>query len=340
MNVIKNIKYIILITISVFLFSCEKIFFEKDIASTDPFENFEYLWKECDEKYAYFELKNIDWDFVKTKYAAKIYKDMSEDSLFNVLGAMLNELRDDHTNLISDFNISSYKVVLTGQDNFDWRIIVDNYITKDYYVSGPFSHNLLNNSNIAYVRLPAFTGTADYKNLDFILNRYKDTQGLILDLRENGGGATMDIFSILSRFVESNTLLNYSRIKNGPGHNDFSEIEPVYLNPDNGIRYNKKVAVLIDRGTYSAGSFTALATKALDNLVLIGDTTGGGLGSPNGGQLPNGWTYRFSITQALTLDKKPDYENGVPPDIHMLLDWNDLAKDEILERAILELQKK
>jgi len=338
MNIINNIKCLLLITLTAFFLSCEKIFFEKDLASTDPLENFEYLWKQCNEKYAYFEVKNIDWNFVKTKYSAKIYKDMSEDSLFNVLGGMLNELRDDHTNLISDFNISSYKVVLLGQDNFDWRIIVDNYITKDYYVSGPFSHNFLNNSNIAYIRLPSFTGTVDYKNLDFILTRYKDTKGLIIDLRENGGGATVDIFNILSRFVEANTLVNYSRIKNGPGRNDFSEIEPVYVDPFNGIRYNKKVAVLTDRGTYSAGSFTALATKALDNVVLIGDTTGGGLGSPNGGQLPNGWTYRFSITQALTLDKKPDYENGVPPDIHMLFDWNDLSKDEILERAILELE--
>ena len=148
----------------------------------------------------------------------------------------------------------------------------------------------------------------------------------------------MDIFNILSRLVDQETLVNYSRIKNGPGHNDFAEAEPVYVTPYEGLRYTKKVAVLIDRGSYSASSFTSLATKAIPNVVLIGDTTGGGLGLPNGGQLPNGWTYRFSITQALTLDKSPDYENGVPPDIPAQFDWNDLTKDEILERAILELQ--
>ena len=79
--------------------------------------------------------------------------------------------------------------------------------------------------------------------------------------------------------------------------------------------------------------------KALPNVVQIGDTTGGGLGAPNGGQLPNGWEYRFSVTQALTLDLSPDYEDGVPPDVVALLDWNDLTTDdEILERAIEELQ--
>jgi C-terminal processing protease CtpA/Prc len=320
------------------LTSCEKIFIEKDLASTNPQENFEYLWKECNEKYAFFDLKKIDWDQIKIKYQAKIYDGMTEDSLFNVLGGMLTELKDDHTNLISNFNISTFGVNYLGQDNYDSRIISDNYLNQDVYITGPFSHNFIDNGDIGYVRFGSFTGSVDSKNIDFILNRYKDTRGLILDLRENGGGAVTDVFELLSRFVKTETLVNYSRIKTGAGHNDFSEAEPVYVTPYDGIRYKNKVAVLTDRGTYSAGSFTSLASKEIPNMILIGDTTGGGLGLPNGGQLPNGWTYRFSITQALTLDKKPDYENGVPPDIHALIDWNDRNTDEIIERAILELQ--
>jgi C-terminal processing protease CtpA/Prc len=320
------------------LASCEKTLFEDDLASTNPKDNFEYLWNECNEKYSYFDLKNINWDVIKSEYSAKIYNGMSEDSLFKVLGGMLTELKDDHTNLISNFNVSTFRVDYLGQDNFDWRIIEDRYLNREYYITGPFLHNFLDNKEIGYVRFPSFPGTVDAKNLDFVLNRYKNTKGLILDIRENGGGAVSDIFKILSRFVERKTLVNYSRIKRGSARNDFSEAEPVYVSPYDGIRYKNKIVVLVDRGTYSAGSFLSLATKALSNITLIGDTTGGGLGLPNGGQLPNGWTYRFSITQALTLDKSPDYENGVPPDIEALVDWSDLTKDEVLERAILELQ--
>lgn len=320
------------------LASCEEILFEEDLATTDAQANFDYLWNEVNEKYSYFDLKGIDWDAVKTEYSAKLSDDMSQDSLFNVLGDMLTELQDDHVNLISNFNVSFFGTEFLGQDNFYSRLLVDNYLDQDYYISGPFIHDFLDNGEIGYIYFPSFQGTVDETNIDFILDRYKDTKGLILDLRENGGGAVVDIFSILSRFVEERTLTNYSRIKNGPGRNDFSEAEPVYVEPYNGIRYTNKVIMLIDRGTYSAGSFTALATKALPNIVLMGDTTGGGLGLPNGGQLPNGWTYRFSITQALTLDQRPDYENGVPPDIEVLFDWNDLTTDEVLERAILELQ--
>ncbi len=247
-----KLKYLFLFVVAIATASCEKALFDKELATTDPFKNFEYLWKECNEKYSYFEVKNIDWNAVKEKYSSKLYAGMSEDSLFNVLGGMLKELRDDHTNLVSNFNVSNFGVKYLGQDNFEWRVIVDNYISKNYYTSGPFMHNFIDKGKIGYVRFPAFSGKVDDTNLDFVLNRYKDTKGLIIDLRENGGGAPSDMFSILSRLVDAETVVNYSRIKNGPGHNDFSEPAPVKVSPYDGIRYTKKVAVLIDRGTYSA----------------------------------------------------------------------------------------
>ena len=333
-------KFTLIIIATILFTSCEKMMFEENKQATKPIENFEYLWNQCDTKYSYFDVKGINWSNIKTKYFAMIHEGMSEDSLFNVLGGMLNELKDDHTNLISSFNISQFGTNHYGQDNFDWRIIQDNYLPRNHYSSGPFVHDFLlgQNKEIGYIRFAAFTGTVDATNLDFILERYKNTKGLILDLRENGGGAVTDIFQILARFIETETTVFYSREKKGEGHNDFTEPEEAIAKPYDGIRYTNKVMVLIDRGTFSAGSFTSLSTKAIPNLILVGDTTGGGLGLPNGGQLPNGWTYRFSTTQALTLDKKPDFEQGVPPDITVLFDWTDLTKDEVIERAIQELQ--
>lgn len=321
----------------VLLASCEKVLFEEDLASTAHLENFEYLWNECNEKYAYFELKGVDWDQVKTEYKSKLYPGMSDDSLFNVLGAMLTELKDDHANLVSNFNTSFYGVQYQAQDNFDWRVIVDHYITEDYYISGPFVHNYIANQRIGYIRLSSFSNSIDNESLDFVLERYRNTRGLVFDLRENGGGAIANVFKILSRFVDSETLVYYSRIKAGVENGNFSEPSGAYVQPYGGIRYGGEVIVLTDRGTYSSGSLLALATKALPQLSLMGDTTGGGLGVPNGGQLPNGWRYRFSITQTLTLDKKPDFENGVPPDFTVQFDWNDLSKDEILDTAIDQL---
>ena len=327
-------KVLSVVLIGLVCLSCEEILFEKELSGTDPWINLEYLWDECNQKYAYFELKQVDWDQVKSEHEAMLYHGMTQDSLFKVLGSMLTRLKDDHANLRSNFNTSFYGVEYTAQDNFDWRIIVDHYIGQDYYLSGPFAHDFLAGEAIGYIRFPSFVSEIKKQNLDFILNRYKDTNGLILDIRENGGGAIANVFVLLSRFVNASTVVNYAIIKTGPAHDDFSDPEPVIVEPHDGIRYEKPVMVLTDRGTYSSGSLLALATKALPNVTLVGDTTGGGLGMPNGGQLPNGWSYRFSITQSLTLDHRPDYENGVPADVPTQLDWSDLTRDEILEEAI------
>lgn len=321
------------------LTGCENLLFEEDLASTAPRVNFDYLWTECDHKYAFFGLKDVDWNQVYAEYSARLYDGMSDDSLFQVLGSMLRELRDDHTNLVSDFNVSFYGVERNGPDNFEERIVKDHYLPAHYYISGPFGHDFVNGTNkqAAYIRFATFTGMISDENLGFLLEKYKDTRGLILDLRENGGGAVSDVFRLLSYFIDKKTLVFYSRLKNGPRHDDFTRPEPAYVSPAGRPAYRGKVMVLIDRSTYSAGSILALATKAISQMVLVGDTTGGGLGLPSGGQLPNGWTYRFSVTQTLDLELKNIYENGVPPDIYARLDWTDLTKDEVIERALEEI---
>ena len=159
---------------------------------------------------------------------------------------------------------------------------------------------------------------------------------MIIDLRQNGGGSISNIPVLLSIFDNHKQPLYATQIKSGPEHNAFSELETVYAS-DSCILdtpYNKPVAVLIDRGSYSATSFFALCTMAYDNIKLFGDYTGGGLGLPNGGALPNGWTYRFSITRTLAIDGQ-NYENGVPPQERVILDPASTAQgiDNVIEAA-------
>jgi C-terminal processing protease CtpA/Prc len=328
---------IIILFISVFS-SCEKVLFEKDYASSDPFYNFEYLWNEVEKKYSYHDLKGVDWDDIKIQYRAKLYKNMDEDSLFNVLAAMLNELRDDHVNLLSPFNISFYNVDLTGPENINYRTLREHYLLNPHY-TGPFVHSFLANDQIGYIRYGSFTSDVDEKVLDHVLTRYKNTKGLILDMRSNGGGSIFNIPRILERFNSEKMLVAYSITRNGPGRDDFGPREPFYIGVNKGITYTKPVMVLMDRASFSATTFFALATKAFPNILLVGDTTGGGGGIPAGGQLPNGWTYRFSVSQIIDLDGNNFAEAGVAPDIAINFNWSDLSKDEIIDRAIAEILK-
>ena len=332
-----KLSYITLALAMASLTSCERIFWEENQASSDPKENFEYLWNQVDRHYSYFDVKNIDWNEVKTRYNDSITADMGEEELFRVLGNMMNELRDDHTNLVSPFNISMYEVMLNYQPNYNERTIRDYYIPEMIH-TGSLMHNFLDGDSIAYVRYASFVSPVTDEDMDFVLQRYANTKGLILDLRANGGGNLMNIPIIMERFVDERVLTGYSETRNGPGYDDFSAAEGFFYNPHDGIRYSKPVIVLVDRGSYSATTFFSLTTKALDNVTLLGDTTGGGGGLPNGGQLPNGWTYRFSVSRLLDLNMVNYAEQGVPPDIVASFDWTDLTKDEILERAMEELR--
>jgi len=316
--------------------SCDKMLYAPDLASSDPLQNFDYLWNEVDKKYSYFELKSVDWEAIRDQYRPMLSANSTEPELFNVMADMLNELKDNHSNLASPFNVSQYPVDLTGPENFRWRTIEEHYLS-DFWRTGPLLNDFLSDEEVGYIRYSSFTSDFSNAQMDLVLERIKDTKGLILDLRKNGGGSIFNIPKLLGRFVDTKTLVGYNITRNGPEHDDFAEKEDIYITPNSGVKYLKPVVVLIDRGSYSATTTFAMLTKALPKMILMGDATGGGGGLPNGGQLPNGWTYRFSISQLLDLNGSNYAENGVPADIEVNFDWSDLTKDEILDSAIYEI---
>jgi hypothetical protein len=241
-------RNIIILSLILIFSACERILFEPDLGTNDPLKNFDYLWNEADKKYSYFQLKNIDWNEIKDTYRPMLSANLTEEELFDVLASMLNELRDDHTNLISPFNISRYNLPLSEPANFHQRTIEEHYIPNAWF-TGAFVHDFLNGQKIGYIRYSSFLSGFSDDQLDLILNRYSDTKGLILDLRANGGGNVFNIPKILGRFTDTKTLVAYSITRNGPNHNDFSYRENFYITPHDGIRYNKPLMVLIDRGS-------------------------------------------------------------------------------------------
>ncbi|HOE38623.1 MAG TPA: S41 family peptidase [Bacteroidales bacterium] len=322
------------------LSACEKLAFDKKIDGSN-ISTFNYLWEQVGQKYAFLEYKEVDWDSIYFVYRPMVNNEISEDSLFNVMAKMLNELKDGHVNLISPFNVSRYDITMLGPVNIDTRLIKENYLFDDYYSTGGFVHTAIRNGDIAYIRYESFADSqiTDYQ-LDYLMDKYENTKGMIIDIRQNGGGYVTNVPMLLSRFTNKDTKIYETQIKTSASENGFSVLESVYVNSNDEKKYKHNVAVLIDRGSYSASSFFAVSTYAYDNIFLVGDYTGGGLGLPNGGQLPNGWTYRFSITRTIAVDGK-NYENGVKPDYYVILNPNaynngidnviEFAADKLLE---------
>ena len=339
----KNIRIFLLCIVTITLVSCERAFMEADVPN-NPVNVFDYLWNKVDQQYAFFDVKGVDWDSVYEVYRPKVsYDDMHVDSLFQVCAAMLNTLQDGHTNLISKFDVSHNDSVyyrMYANRNINTEVVVLNYLTVNYHTTGGFAHNAIRDGKVAYIRYASFMDDITTDNLSNLLDYYQDCKGLILDLRQNGGGNIDNIRILLSIFYNHGQPLYQTQIKSGPDHNEFTELTTVYAedidydDPFTEEPYTKPVAVLIDRGSYSATSFFALCTMAYPNIRLFGDYSGGGLGLPNGGVLPNGWTYRFSITRTLDMQGN-NYENGVPPDVRVILDPACTAQgvDNVIEAA-------
>lgn len=331
-------KKLILPTLLLLCVSCEKIFMEPDPAGS-PTETFEYLWDKVDRQYAFFDVKDVNWDSIHTIYSARVSDNISSDSLFSVLASMLNSLNDGHVNLIGRYDVSRSEHIFNlmyERRQIDINIVALNYLTSGYHSTGGFQHNGIRNDSVIYIRYGSFSNSASLAYLNYIRNHYPKAQGLILDLRQNGGGNVDNVWEILKFFPRPETLLYRTQIKSGPNHNEFSPLEEVYAprSDDRAKPFLKPVVVLQDRGSYSATSFFSLCCLSYPTITTLGDTTGGGLGLPNGGQLPNGWYYRFSITRTLSPDGK-NYENGVPPKEYLALDpaATALGKDNIIERA-------
>jgi len=321
--------------------SCKKVFIHEDVAN-NPQENFDYLWNDIQNRYSYLNYKGVDWNEVYDTLSPKIQEGMSSTSLFSVLATMLNTLQDGHVNLQSWFNVSNYfPIFLSSPQDYNSRLVLERYLLRvpsRYYVTGGLQHTVIDTLGvrIGYIRYSSFVNTVHDYDMSFIISRFlgDSCDGVIIDVRSNGGGDVGNVLPLADHFVDQERLAYFSQIKTGAGEN-FGDNEDVYLEPASDYLFTKRVAVLSNRNSYSATSLFCLSMKALPYVRMIGDSTGGGLGAPTYGELPNGWTYRFSVTRTLS-PNGDNWEGGVPADI--LIDLDPTAEengfDSIIERAI------
>ena len=323
----------LLIGLAFFFYSCEKLFLADDPAR-DPLSNFEYLWQEANNKYSYFEYKSVDWEAVYDTYQPLVHDAMSDRELFDVLADMLFELKDGHVNLTSSFDRSrNWDWFLDYPPNFNENIVYRQYLGSDYLITGPLHNQVID--SVLYVYYSSFADAISSDHLDKLVDRATGLKGVIIDIRSNGGGSSGNAYALASALAGQSYTYGYSRIKNGPGKDDFSPWRRLSITPRSGRLFTGQVVLLCNRASYSASNLFAQMMKSRPRSILLGDQTGGGGGIPAFGELPNGWTYRFSVTQ--TVNPEGDHiESGVPVDIAVDLDPGDEAAgvDTMLEAAL------
>lgn len=302
-----------------------------------PQGNFEALWKIIDEHYCFFDYKQheygLDWQEVYNKYKVRVDGNMTTVQLFEVLGNMLDELRDGHVNLSASHD---YARNWTWQENYPTNYsdtLERRYMGTDYRIAAGLQYRILDD-NIGYIRYSSFQSGFGEGNLEEVLSYLILCRGLIIDIRSNGGGNLTNADQLAARFCQEKTLVGYSQHKTGKGHNDFSEMEPKYIEPSSNLRWHKPVCVLTNRGVFSAANEFTSYMKAMPQVKIVGDHTGGGAGMPFSSSLPNGWVVRFSAVPMYDAQRQ-SIEFGIAPDYLVQLTEADFLKgrDTIIEFA-------
>lgn len=309
----------------------------EDVSGNTPEANFESLWKIIDEQYCFLDYKKqeygLDWDQVHETYAKRITPSMGWEALFEVLSEMVAELRDGHVNLTSSLASSQYRQWFDSYPRNFSDSIQSIYLKKDYNQSSGLTYQILEN-NIGYIYCSSFSNGIGDGNLDQTLNRLAICDGLIIDVRNNGGGNLTTAQKLAARFTNQKTLVGYMTHKTGKGHSDFSNPYPVYIEPSNGIRWQKRAVVLTNRRSFSATNDFVNSMKQFPLITIVGDKTGGGSGLPFTSEIPCGWSIRFSASPMLD-PQMNQIEFGINPDVKVDMTSEDMqkGKDTMIEYA-------
>ena len=316
---------------------------DEDNYENTPEGNLEALWQIIDTRYCFLDYKaesyGLDWNEVKGRYMACLTPNMTSAQLFEVLCNMLAELRDGHVNLYTAADVGRY---WSWQEDFPANFndsVHRLYLGTDYKIASGLKYKILDD-NIGYIYYESFSDALGDGNLDEVFYYLRSCTGLILDVRNNGGGQLTYASMLASRFTNEKRLVGYIAHKTGSGHSDFSDPEPEYVEPSQGIRWQKKVVVLTNRACYSSTNTFVRNVKGMPRVTVMGDRTGGGSGMPYTSELPNGWLVRFSACPMYDAQMQ-QIEFGIEPDVLVNMDLADIEKnkDTLIEQARSFLQK-
>ncbi len=133
--------------------------------------------------------------------------------------------------------------------------------------------------NIGYIKLPKFYSSFEgkegsscavdvAKEIDKL--NTENINGLILDLRNNGGGSLQDVITMSGLFIENGPIVQVKSKERRP---------QVYDDRDAGVKYDGPLIVLVNQFSASASEILAAALQDYDRAVIVGSTSTFGKGT-------------------------------------------------------------
>lgn len=190
--------------------------------------------------------------------------------------------------------------------------------------------------NIGYLKVDGF-GPVDKvaKTCSAAMTFLNNTEALIIDLRENGGGEPAMVQYLASHFFGDESVhLNSLYFR------PTDKTEEFWTIPVEGLKYlNKPVYILTSNYTFSGGEEFAYDLQQLKRGITVGETTGGGANPGDRVELAPGFSAFIPTGRAINPITKTNWEGtGVKPDVattaaNALKEAHVMALKEVMQKT-------
>jgi hypothetical protein len=265
---------------------------------------FDKLWESFDKKYAMFVLRpEVDWDKLREQYRPKAVASKSTYELAGVCAEMLKELRDLHIWLtVVGADVPVFNRPRTANANPTAHASILGKLQQ----AGP-ARWAITSDKIGYIgiygwndgKIPAWCNEA--------LEQMRNTRGLILDVRLNGGGSEDQAMEFAGRFLKNEFVYAYNQFRNGPRHTNLTEKFERNVKVAGPWRYDRPVLLLIGQKCMSSNESFIGMMMGGPQVTTMGDHTCGSSGNPEIVKLP----LEMTVSVPKWIDYLPD---GTPLD--------------------------
>lgn len=299
---------------------------------------FDKLWQAFDRDYAMFILRpDVDWQKLREGYRPRALKSASVYEFAATCAEMLKPLRDLHIGLtVAGAEIPVFNRPRSANANPAANESVLGQLNNSGHVQWTVTAD-----KIGYIAIYGWSDSAIPSICGEALEQMRDTRGLILDVRLNGGGSEPLAEQVAGRFIKQPFVYAYSQYRNGPAHTNLTEKFERRVVPRGPWRYDRPVLVLIGQKCMSSNeSFVGMMTGDPDAMTM-GDHTCGSSGNPKIVKLPLDMTARVPQWIDYQPDGTPLDEHGFRPQIVFTSGPGafDGERDDLLSAAIVRLRK-
>lgn len=329
-----------------------------------PEKDFEKFWTTFKDNYAFFQLKGVNWDETYEKYKPQINSKTKETELIKIFGEMVEPLKDGHITISKGEKIlykckkpSLFKQDFRGIEKDLWKTSFETLQKNGFLeikgigpiVKGENLYYVTQNSELGFIRISRCFGNLesvfdDKKEIedtklmlvlfDSILNSFAKTKGIIIDIRANGGGHGG--IELASRFAIDKSITHYKAIKLKGGYENITELEPIYITPNSGMRYLNPIVILTNDKTASSAEDFTISLYKQKNVTTIGTNTSGMLSDMFGTDLSNKISFTLSNQRYYSIEKTQLEDIGVPVKIEIKNTKSDIENknDPLILKAI------